>query len=200
MGPAGRGRLPPAGDSEPWSGPAQAYGRPAAQPLLVQLAAAPEQLVRWVGGDADPEAIRRAAAQLLEIAAVADQQRAVDGAAQSEAGSFYGGGGSEIGGGPQAGADMMSYEVVVGPNTYEMSLDNPAVQRLGTLAELKRAIVEHIGDPEVLADTDEFRLVRVDVQSGREIAVGQNTRAMEQMILQGRRPVLKVVNVRHSQR
>ena len=53
--------------------------------LLVQLAqpgslqGSPEQLVRWVGDDADPAAIGRAAAQLMEMAASAAELKVCNG-------------------------------------------------------------------------------------------------------------------------
>jgi hypothetical protein len=73
------------GDSAVTADPGLALRKPVDGRLLVQLAqpgslqGSPEQLVRWVGDDADPAAIGRAAAQLMEMAASAAELKVCNG-------------------------------------------------------------------------------------------------------------------------
>ena len=151
---------------------------------LLQLAAAgPDQLARLVDGQMDPAAMERAAALLSNIA----ESAAATAASGYHAGSALAADGEAV------------YEVQIGPTTFEVSVTNTAAPGLGTLGDLKRAIVTHVGDADVLGPDDEFRLVRLDGgPGGREIAIGQDTRALERMVMMGRRPVLRVVGVRHG--
>ena len=172
-------------------------------PMLLQLAAVgPEQLARLVVGSIDPAVMERASAQLLSMAAAATAAAANVNSVSAASGILAGESGVFANGSARIDAVL---EVQIGPTTYELAVGDGssalADSELVTLAGLKRAIVTHVDDAEVLSTNDEFRLVRVEAGSGpggREIAVGQDTRPLVRAALQGGRPVLRVVGVRHA--